>query len=67
MAKKQNKKTNVKKEGFLKQVKSEMKKVKWPTRKDMIKYSITTLCFIVLFALFFYIITVLFSLLKGMI
>jgi len=34
-------------------IKSEMKNVKWPTRKEMVKYSIATLVFIVAFALFF--------------
>ena len=34
-------------------VKKEMKKVKWPTKKDMIKYSIATLSIIAFFCLFF--------------
>lgn len=38
---------------FFISVKEEMKKVKWPTKKEMIKYSIATLTFIVVFALFF--------------
>ena len=58
-------KTNKSKKNFLKEVKSEMKKVKWPTKKEMVKYSITTLLFIILFAGFFYLIDVLFALLKG--
>ena len=58
-------KSKAKKVSFLKQVKSEMKKVKWPSKKEMVKYSITTLVFIVLFAGFFYLIDVLFALLKG--
>ena len=37
----------------LSNVRKEMKKVKWPTRKDMIKYSIATLSIIVFFCLFF--------------
>lgn len=53
------------KKSFLKEVKAEMRKVKWPTKKEMIKYSITTLVFILLFAGFFYLIDVLFALLKG--
>jgi len=58
-------KTNKAKKSFLKEVKAEMKKVKWPTKKEMVKYSITTLLFILLFAGFFYLIDVLFALLKG--
>ena len=34
-------------------VKKEMKKVKWPSRKDMIKYSIATLSIILFFCIFF--------------
>lgn len=34
-------------------VKKEMKKVKWPTKKDMIKYSIATITIIIFFGLFF--------------
>ena len=63
MGKTKTKKTS--KKSFLKEVKAEMKKVKWPTKKEMVKYSITTLLFILLFAGFFYIIDVLFALLKG--
>ena len=61
------KKEEVVKESFYKQVKAEMKKVKWPTRKEMFKYSITTLAFIVIFTGFFYLIDVLFALLKGLV
>ncbi len=53
------------KENYFSQVKGELKKVKWPTKKEMIKYTISTLCFVILFALFFYIIGALFALLKG--
>lgn len=38
---------------FLMGVKKEMSKVKWPNRKDMIKYSIATLSCIVFFGAFF--------------
>lgn len=38
---------------FLVSVRKEMDKVKWPDKKQMIKYSIATVFFIVLFALFF--------------
>lgn len=34
-------------------VKKEMKKVKWPTKKDMLKYSVATISIIVFFCLFF--------------
>ena len=38
---------------FFVSIKSEMKNVKWPTRKEMVKYSISTLLFIITFAVFF--------------
>ena len=38
---------------FFVSVKNEMKNVKWPTRKEMFKYSVATLFFIVTFAVFF--------------
>lgn len=34
-------------------VKKEMGKVRWPNRKEMVKYSVATLSFIVLFSVFF--------------
>jgi len=38
---------------FFGDVIKEMKKVKWPTKKDMITYSSATLIFIIFFAAFF--------------
>ena len=47
------KEKKVKKESFFKSVKNEMGKVRWPLKKEMVKYSIATLSFIIFFALFF--------------
>ena len=49
---------------YLKSVKSEILKVKWPSKKDMIKYSIATIVFILFFALFFYCIDLIIAILK---
>ena len=38
---------------FFKDVKKEMKKVRWPNKKEMITYSTATIAFILIFALFF--------------
>lgn len=38
---------------YLKNVKKELKKVRWPNKKEMIKYSSAALVLIVVFALFF--------------
>lgn len=38
---------------FFKDVKKELNKVKWPSKKNMVKYSVVTVVFIIFFALFF--------------
>lgn len=55
------------KKSYIEEVKDEMKKVKWPTKKEMVKYTISTLTFIILFALFFLAIASLFAFVKGLI
>ncbi len=64
--KKETKKPEVKKESWWHGVKSEFKKVRWPNKKEMIKYSIATIAFIIFFALIFYLIEVIVYLLKTM-
>ncbi len=48
-------------------VKSEFEKVHWPTKKDMVKYSIATIVFIIFCGLFFYAIDVIFALIKSLV
>lgn len=50
---------------YFHEVKVEISKVKWPSKKDMVKYSIATLVFILFFSAFFYIIDLVFALLKA--
>jgi len=50
---KPKKEVKTKKESFFTSVKKEMGKVRWPLKKEMIKYSVATLSFILFFALFF--------------
>lgn len=38
---------------FFKNLKQELKKVKWPNKKDMVKYSISTLVIILFLFVFF--------------
>ena len=38
---------------FLKDVKSEMKKVRFPNKKEMITYSVATISLVIFFALYF--------------
>ncbi len=59
-------KANAKKDGFFKEVISELKKVKWPDKKYMVKYSVATFVTIIICSLYFYLITVVFALLKEL-
>lgn len=40
---------------------SEFKKVNWPSRFDMVKYSIATIVFVLFLAVFFYLIDIIFA------
>ena len=64
--KKQEKKSPVKKESWWQGVQSEFKKVRWPSKKEMVKYSIATISFIIFFALFFSLIEVIAYFIKTM-
>lgn len=46
-------------------VKVEAGKVHWPSKKDMLKYSIATVIFIVFCSLFFYLIEIIFALVQS--
>lgn len=52
---------------FLSEVKKELAKVKWPSKKDMVKYSISTIVFVIFFALFFYGVEMLIALVKTLV
>jgi len=47
-------------------VASEFKKVHWPSKQDMVKYSIATIVFVIFCGLFFYAIDVVFALIKSL-
>ena len=51
---------------FFSGVKTEFKRVKWPSRKDMVKYSIATIVFIICCSLFFYLIDVILAALHSL-
>ena len=51
---------------FLKNVISELKKAKWPDRKYMVKYTIVTVALVLALALYFYGVTFLVALIKGL-
>ncbi len=48
-------------------VASEFRKVHWPTRQHMVKYSIATICFVIFLAVFFYLIDIIFALIRTLI
>lgn len=50
---------------FFHGVKKEMERVRWPNRKNMVKYSAAVLTFCFFFGAFFYIINVIALLVKG--
>ena len=52
---------------FFSEVRKEFSKVKWPNKKDMVKYSIATIVFVIFFALFFYGIMALMSLVQSLV
>ena len=58
------KEPKVRKNSFFSEVGKEVSKVNWPSRKDMLKYSIATISFILFFATFFYLIDLILALLK---
>ena len=51
---------------FFNGVKDETNKVHWTSRKDMVKYSAATIAFIIFFAVFFYLINVIFALVQAL-
>ena len=47
-------------------VKSEFSKVHWTSRKDLVRYSVATISFIIFFALFFYVIDIIFAFVQSL-
>lgn len=56
-----------KKDTFASDVRAEMRLVRWPSAKEVFKYSVACLAFVIFFALFFYGIDFLFALVKDLI
>lgn len=50
---------------FFVSVKKETAKIKWPTKKEMIKYSGATISFMIFFGLFFFVLDVVFAYFKS--
>ena len=52
---------------FFGEVRKELSKVKWPSKKDMVKYSIATIVFVIFFAGFFYLIDLAVAFIKSLV
>lgn len=63
--KEKKQKEKVKKERFLKGVKLELKKVTWPSKKEIFKYSVATLIFCFIVVTFFQLLDLGLSIIKG--
>ena len=63
---KKEKKVKEKKESFFKGVKEEMKMVRWPSFKEVLKYTLATFIMCLIFIVFFLLINLLASFIKGM-
>ena len=51
---------------FFKDVKKEISKVKWPSKKNMVKYTTTTVLFILFFAILYVCLDLIIALVKSM-
>ena len=64
-SKKKKENSKVKKEGYFKSVIKELKLVKWPTWKEVLKNTIATIVLIVIVVVFFLLLNLLLSIVKG--
>ena len=55
----------VKKESYFAGIRSELAKVKWPSKKEVIKYTIATIVFSLILVGFFVLLNLLMSFIKG--
>lgn len=55
----------VEKDGYFKLVKKEMKMVKWPTFKEVLKYTVSTIVFCVILCGIFMFLDLIMSIVKG--
>ncbi len=60
-----NTKSKSNKKGYFKSVRSEMSKVVWPKRNDVVKYTIATVVFVIILVGFFLLLNLGLSVVKG--
>ncbi len=63
---KKPKEKKVKKESYIKGVKKELKLVKWPDAKEIVKYTIATIVFCIILVAFFELLNVILAYIKGL-
>jgi len=59
-------KKKIKKEGFFKGIKKELKLVKWPSAKEILKYTIATIIFCIVIVAFFEVLNIIMAYVKGL-
>ena len=59
------KKTKTPKENYFVGVRNELSKVKWPSKKEVLKYTVATIVFIVVLVVFFILLSMAMSVIKG--
>ena len=60
------KEEKVKNEGYFKSIKKELKLVKWPEGKEIVKYTIATVVFCIIFVAFFELLNLIMAFVKGL-
>lgn len=50
---------------YFRGVKKEVARIKWTSKKDLLKYSLSTISFMIFFGVFFYLIDMLVALLRS--
>ena len=63
---KKPKEKKVKKESYIKGIKKELKLVKWPDAKEIVKYTIATIVFCIILVAFFELLNVILAYIKGL-
>ncbi|MBE6156197.1 MAG: preprotein translocase subunit SecE [Firmicutes bacterium] len=63
---KKNVKNNKPKEKFTEGIKKELKLVKWPTVKEILKYTLATVIFCIILVAFFEVLNLVMAFIKGM-
>ena len=58
-------KQKVKKENYFVGIRKELEKVKWPSKAEVLKYTFATVVFVIILVIFFVLLNLVMSLIKG--